>query len=1186
MRQFIFFFILLSLVSLYSFELEGIPENWDLKDFIGFDEIGDCAYSTGDIASVFLKQSENHLFLRITFDDMSEQISRQQYKDNFSEKLYLSFRLEDEKNNFHNIANIPIFQLSAKTDSYELLRTPNRNLLEISFPFQMELRESMKAEISIFHQDKIIDEYSSLCSRNERGGNCAFVHHGNQGLTYTEVFYGQYPNETSGFDEVLKEHEEFNIPGNFHMSGTLMPAAAWHNPEFNNWLSSGVEEGYVSMLTSALGQHIMPFVQNEMNNWSVSIENDMVEHFYDYVPKVAWVPERVWLAPGHYPDAGVIDWLGDNWAQHGVEAVILDDAPHCDTASNLKIHWMNNGMGINLRVIPIHNEFVGNMHYDAGAAKNLISNTGQYGIAVYGTDWEVAAEMNEHNGEWFLENYQDVMEYCYNNYPAVNVWKLDAALNNPDFNGQGIEVTPGTYFLLGGYEGYGYGNNSWYLNWASHPSHSDFHNPPWTYGYIWNNAYENLMSCPNNSLAQLGWYTLMINLHETGWHDSGEISGWEHRYSSHMKNANVYAEASRWANGDYTQPISAYLSDIDRNGVDEVVMYNENTFFVFKTIGGRAVWVFCKDDFGNMYSVVGSDVAYWSETDGDYNESSNNHFGALSEVSPNYQHEIYDVEIVENSGNRLEVQFTKNEVTKTCILEPSHKYLEVIFSSESGMLYNKSGFSPDLLDLIWHGKSNLQRMWGDFGAYNGRRNASSGATVAYVLGEGGAQHSGDFEGTLVMGDEISGNGTFKIFLYAGYTSEPYDEYNNKVVELDELAVILGDDIHPTIVNSAAYKSHENALQIIFDEPVTETSAISPNNYDLSNMDGVYQIQSILFTHNRKVTLFLESNLLENESGEILVSNVQDLAGNTILPNSSANVTTIIKPHVVGTMNDWDAADMSYEFSLQPNGLWQTSINLAPGIHEYKILETDTWSDNYPSENQILELTSAQTVTFITNPGVLPEITSGDEFVFHSENPPVLVGDFISALGGANWNVETTLTQMNDDGINGDILGNDGIYTRTLSIPAGNYEYKVVLNNNWTQNTSGGNLPLQLSANSEVTFYYDMAQNGIWISLQTSQTNEVINAVQNLSVGGVYPNPFNPSAKINFSLQHSSFLEIGVYNIKGQLVQTILREKMSAGQHEIVWNGTNNNGNKAASGVYLLRFKTPSQQESKKILLLK
>ena len=62
--------------------------------------------------------------------------------------------------------------------------------------------------------------------------------------------------------------------------------------------------------------------------------------------RVAWVPERVWLAQGYYPEAGVIDWLGDNWTQHGVWGVVLDDGPHLNGYDNRKIHWMNNGSGL------------------------------------------------------------------------------------------------------------------------------------------------------------------------------------------------------------------------------------------------------------------------------------------------------------------------------------------------------------------------------------------------------------------------------------------------------------------------------------------------------------------------------------------------------------------------------------------------------------------------------------------------------------------------------------------------------------------------------------------------------------------------------------------------------------------------------------------------------------------------
>ena len=388
-------FLLLLMKSLFSFEINGNPNSWHKSDLIGFDEVGDCLSSTGDITSVFSRIENNRYFIRITFDDMIQRKSNIMIKDNF---LYSDLTISIEALQLYKIN---LTELEFKNDSFQYLRTPSHNLIEFAFDLQTYPDE---IKIEIYDGNKIIDIFDSKDVRKYRGGNCAFVHHGNQGLTYTEVFYGQYPQETSGFDEVLEVHQATDIPGNFHMSGTLMPAAEWHNPEFNDWLVSGAEEGYVSMMTSALGQHIMPFVQNDMNDWSVSIENDMVDYQYEYFPKVAWVPERVWLTPDVYPEAGVIDWLGDNWTQHGVEAIVLDDSPHCDGHSNYKIHWMNNGSGITLRVIPINNQFVGNMHYDADAAKNQISGTGQYGIAVYGTDWEVAAEMNQHNGTFFLDN--------------------------------------------------------------------------------------------------------------------------------------------------------------------------------------------------------------------------------------------------------------------------------------------------------------------------------------------------------------------------------------------------------------------------------------------------------------------------------------------------------------------------------------------------------------------------------------------------------------------------------------------------------------------------------------------------------------------------------------------------------------------------------------------------------------
>jgi hypothetical protein len=65
----------------------------------------------------------------------------------------------------------------------------------------------------------------------------------------------------------------------------------------------------------------------------------------------------------------------------------------------------------------------------------------------------------------------------------------------------------------------------------------------------------------------------------------------------------------------------------------------------------------------------------------------------------------------------------------------------------------------------------------------------------------------------------------------------------------------------------------------------------------------------------------------------------------------------------------------------------------------------------------------------------------------------------------------------------------------------------------------------------------------------------------------YPNPFNPSTKIEFTLPVDHRVNFAVYNIAGQRVKVLANEKFSAGTHFVKWNGTNSAGHKVSSGQY-------------------
>ncbi|NQV18941.1 MAG: VCBS repeat-containing protein [Armatimonadetes bacterium] len=84
----------------------------------------------------------------------------------------------------------------------------------------------------------------------------------------------------------------------------------------------------------------------------------------------------------------------------------------------------------------------------------------------------------------------------------------------------------------------------------------------------------------------------------------------------------------------------------------------------------------------------------------------------------------------------------------------------------------------------------------------------------------------------------------------------------------------------------------------------------------------------------------------------------------------------------------------------------------------------------------------------------------------------------------------------------------------------------------------------------------------------------------------YPNPFNPETIISFGLKSDSHVLLQIYNIKGQLVTTLLKENVNAGYHEILWNGKDSNGEQVASGLYLYRMTTEDFSQIKKMLFLK
>lgn len=84
----------------------------------------------------------------------------------------------------------------------------------------------------------------------------------------------------------------------------------------------------------------------------------------------------------------------------------------------------------------------------------------------------------------------------------------------------------------------------------------------------------------------------------------------------------------------------------------------------------------------------------------------------------------------------------------------------------------------------------------------------------------------------------------------------------------------------------------------------------------------------------------------------------------------------------------------------------------------------------------------------------------------------------------------------------------------------------------------------------------------------------------------FPNPFNPSTTIRFSIPQDSSVKLVVYNIRGQVVKTIVNDTLPKGSHSAFWNGVDDNGRAVSSGVYFYRLQTGNSTLTGKCLLLK
>ena len=240
---------------------------------------------------------------------------------------------------------------------------------------------------------------------------------------------------------------------------------------------------------------------------------------------------------------------------------------------------------------------------------------------------------------------------------------------------------------------------------------------------------------------------------------------------------------------------------------------------------------------------------------------------------------------------------------------------------------------------------------------------------------------------------------------------------------------------------------------------------------------------------------------------------------------------------------------------------QYDLFLLAGEHPYTYTATDNWGQENSWTINLEDGTELGTGQGGAN--------GTYDFTFTLEGPATGTIEGLVTLSNTG---DLTSVQISAGGIiaNPDVDGN-----YILTLPVGTYDVTASLEGYDTETIE------------DVIVTEDNATTGIDFNLLTEGDEIVIAATQ---LNGNYPNPFNPVTNIAFSIKDAGNVTLEVYNLRGQLVKTLINEVKETGDHSVIWNGRDNSNKSVSSGVYFYKMVSEGSigryTSTKKMILMK
>ena len=577
----------------------------------------------------------------------------------------------------------------------------------------------------------------------------------------------------AGFHRTLDTHAIFDRPLNVHMSGAFLAGLNWAStsdpgtdgPAFvqrlRGFFDGNPLNGEGAFIPGSFADQILPFFENRIgqgaNGAMMRQTAALTTRLLGHGPtQMVWTPEMVirgrtfidLLEDDQGRDTGhsatVLDMLTHLREWYGEAELTSNRAYKINAINGVRVFFHDPGLTawqFQPRDGGLHPELRRLFHVKASQAD-------QEQAVVTVADWEQAS--GNKNPET-ADAYNDSLRWIAN-HPWIEVATLE------DLAGRGwSEIDRGTdlslpttsndwlhHATVGNYDNWYYGHSLEESFAGLRPEvrpglpHARILGDVGTRGTLLGDAWFEATTAPAGNLAELSRMVFAAGLYRTAWHSEdmhnlsrnplGEyiepdttrdtIIGFAYGLQTHVGDAAVVARAARWsASTTLTATATAVMEDVDLDGEDEAILFNDKLFAVFEPTGGRVKALFARDPMtGEGYLVSGSLLAFTGgrkpvDHEGDTNASTDRD-SLLKDwwlSNPGTNQYVNDHYVAQVSSSTMGFRFTSSDgaVVKEVELDGDSLEVEYQLDPSAGNLYLRGSVSPFTAALVTEGQAAM-----------------------------------------------------------------------------------------------------------------------------------------------------------------------------------------------------------------------------------------------------------------------------------------------------------------------------------------------------------------------------------------------------------------------------------------------------------------------------------------------